>query len=294
MLNDGPSGTAPPEPGRRPRVISVTSGKGGVGKSNLVANLAIGFARAGRRVLILDADLGLANMDLLFGLTPRYTIADVIEGRCELADILLEGAAGVHLLPAATGVAEVVDLDPAVRHGLLNEIEGLDLEFDVLLVDTGAGISGSVLAFNGAADEILVVTTLEPTAITDAYATIKVLRKRCGIRRVSLVANNVSSARAGLEVYRRLGRTIDSFLDVSLNYLGHVLHDENLERAVFARRPVLDIFPDAPSSQCIMRIVDCLVRAESDLAPRGDVHFFWRRLLSQEPAAHHEKAMRKP
>jgi len=266
----------------RARVLSVTSGKGGVGKSNLVANLAIGFAREGRRVLILDADLGLANLDLLFGLRPEHNLGDVIDGRVTLTEILLEATKNVHLLPAASGVPRMVELPPAVRHGLLNEIECLDREFDVLLLDTAAGIGPSVMAFNGAADEILVVTTPEPTSITDAYATIKVLRKTCGIRRFGLIANDVAQARDGLEVYRRLARATDHFLDVTLHYLGHVSHDENLERAVLVQRPVMDLFPDAPASRCITRIVELLLREEPSLTLRGEVQFFWRRLLERD------------
>ncbi|NOZ86287.1 MAG: MinD/ParA family protein [Deltaproteobacteria bacterium] len=266
----------------RARVVSVTSGKGGVGKSNLVANLAIGLAAAGRRILILDADLGLANIDLLFGLAPVKTIDDVLRGSAKLSEILLEAYKNVYVLPASSGVAELVDLDPSVRYGLLHEIESLDKEFDVLLLDTAAGISKSVLAFNGAADEIIIVTTIEPTAIIDAYATIKVLRRESGIRTFSLIANDVSTAREGLEVYRRLGGAVDRFMDIRLDYLGYVLHDENLERAVKSKSPLMEIFPDAPASKCITRIVETMLAEEYALEPRGDVQFFWKRLLNQE------------
>jgi flagellar biosynthesis protein FlhG len=178
-----PAPSPPERPGKRPlpkcpRVISITSGKGGVGKTNVVANLAFAFTRMGRKVLVLDADLGLANIDILLGLTPQYTIEHFLRGEKSLSEIMTKGPGGMSILPASSGVYELVNLNEAEKLFLLNEVDLIADQIDLLLIDTGAGISSNVLYFNTAAQESIVIATPEPTSITDAYALIKVLATR--------------------------------------------------------------------------------------------------------------------
>ena len=183
-----------------PQVIAVTSGKGGVGKTSFVINAAIILASVGKKVLILDADLGLANIDVMLGLTPRYNIQHVLDGECSLRDIMIEGPAGIRIIPSASGIQELSDLSSEQQLTLVNALDHFDDDIDYMFVDTGAGISRNVMYFNAAAQRILVVATPEPTSITDAYALIKVVHKKYGINRFALVVNNVRSKVEGDEV----------------------------------------------------------------------------------------------
>lgn len=239
---------------RGPRVIAVTSGKGGVGKTNVTANLALALARRGRRVLVLDADLGLGNVDVLLGLVPRATLADVLRGDRRLADILVEGPGGIRILPACSGLQELTALREDQRLALRDELDEAAGEADVLLIDTGAGISANVLFFAGLAGDILVVASPEPTAMADAYALMKVLSRREVGRRFRLLVNLAASPREGLEVHRRLGLVADRFLDIAIEYLGAVPADDHVRLAVARQKAVVDLFPKAPASVAFDRL----------------------------------------
>lgn len=271
-----PAAWAPP----LPRVIAVTSGKGGVGKSNLVVNLGLALARQGLKVLLIDADLGLGNLDILLGLTPRHTIHDVLARRKSLAEVIVQGPAGMKILPASSGIPEMAELEPQQKLFLLNELDHLGEDLDVVLIDTGAGISRNVLFFNLAAQEILVVATAEPTSITDAYALMKVLALQHGERRFRLVVNGVPHPEDGQVVYRTLLKVTERFLgqDVSLEYLGVVPHDEALGRAVLKQQPVLEIYPKAKVSRWITELAHRLWASGPAAVSLSNVKFFWQRL----------------
>jgi flagellar biosynthesis protein FlhG len=262
------------------RVIAVASGKGGVGKTNLVANLAVELARSGKRVCVLDADLGLANVDVVLGLTPRESMLQVLRGERRLADVIVDGPAGVRIIPAASGVEELTALSATDRLRLLDEVDALSGSLDVLLVDTAAGISSNVLYFTAAAAEVLVVVTAEPTALTDAYALIKVLAARYG-RTEFLVAVNMASSAADAEAaFRRLARVSERFLRVRLEYQGYVPFDDAVPRAVRHQQPVVELTPGTPASVGIGHLARRLV-GRAPARPSGGVQFFFQQLLGE-------------
>jgi len=263
------------------RVIAVASGKGGVGKTNITANVAVSLARDGRRVCVLDADLGLANLDVLLGVTAPLSLLDVLHGGRRLDEIMVEGPAGLRLIPGASGVEELTALTASERLRLLDEIDALAGTLDVLLVDTPAGISANALHFAAAAADVLVVVTPEPTALADAYALVKILAGRYG-RREFLVAVNMAAGAADAEAaFRRLARVADRFLGVRLEYQGHVPHDEALARAVRGRQPVVLAAPAAPASGALAQLAERLVRRPL-ARPTGGVQFFFPQLLTEE------------
>jgi flagellar biosynthesis protein FlhG len=263
-----------------PRVIAVTSGKGGVGKSNVTANLALAFARRGERVCIFDADLGLANVDVLFGLSPHRSLLHVLRGECRLADVIIEGPGGVKIVPAASGFSELTALGATERLGLLAEVDALDGAFDVLLVDTGAGISDNVLYFASAAAEALVVITPEPTAITDAYALIKVLATRHGRRDFLVLVNMAANATDAQAAFTRLARVAARFLRVRVEYAGYIPFDDAVSQAVCQQRPLLLTAPGTSASQAIGRLAQRL--AARPVAPvTGGMQFFFQRLIGE-------------
>jgi flagellar biosynthesis protein FlhG len=261
------------------RVISVTSGKGGVGKTSIVANLATAFQKLKKRVLILDADLGLANMDIMLGLNPKYTINHVLKGEKTLEEVIITAPGGFKLLPAASGIQELTNLDNSQRLFLLNELDALHDRFDLILIDTGAGISSNVMYFNYAAMERVVVVTNEPTSLTDAYALIKVLIKEYHQKRFKVLINQARSGSEADRIYKSLSLVADRYLESpSLDYLGWIPYDRQIPAAVRKQKVILESHPDSPASRSIMALAKRLL-AEDDIAFEGDIKFFWRRLL---------------
>ena len=269
-----------PRAARAPHVIAIASGKGGVGKTNLTANLAVALASRGLRVCVLDADLGLANLDVVLGLSPARSLRDVVRGERRLEDVLIDGPAGIRIIPAASGFEELTRLGPDDQLRLLAEVDGLEASVDVLLVDTAAGISANVLYFTAAAADALVVITPEPTALTDAYALVKVLATRYG-RREFLVAVNMAAGQADAEAaFRRLARVAERFLRVRLEYQGYVPYDDALPRAVRAQHPVVLAAPGSPASQSLAALAGRLAIRPPG-RPTGGVQFFFRRLVGE-------------
>ncbi len=252
---------------RNARVIAVTSGKGGVGKSNVSVNLAARLATMGRRVVLLDADLGMANADVLCDVAVRTNLAHVIAGRKRLAEAMVEGPGGFMLIPGASGLAQMANLSEFERARVVGMLRQLESEYDLMLIDTGAGIGPNVLSFLLAADEILVVTTPEPTAITDAYAVIKsVCRQREGVP-VNLLVNMARDRDEARRVHERVAAVCRRFLGVSLADAGYVLSDPRVPAAVRRRIPFVLDAPDAPASLCIRQLAHKLDRHAVE--PRG-------------------------
>jgi flagellar biosynthesis protein FlhG len=261
------------------RVITVSSGKGGVGKSNVVVNLAYAFDRVGKRVLILDADLGLANIDVLLGLTPKENITHVLQGTRQLREVLVKGPGNILIMPASSGVQELTRLTDDQKLLFLEVLDELESEIDILLVDTGAGISDTVLYFNVAAQERVVVVTSEPTSLTDAYALIKVLYTRHGERYFKILVNSVPDEKTGKLVFAKISKVADHFLDgISLDFLGTIPHDAHVPRSVIQQRPLLEVFPAAPAAKAFYTIAEKIRKSPINLN-HGNVKFFWKRLL---------------
>lgn len=266
--------------GRPMQILSVTSGKGGVGKTSLTCNIAARFGQLGRRVLLIDADLGLANVDILFGVSPRATLEQFFLGAHGLRDLLVEARENVTVLPAASGVKELVDLRPDQIQMLQSALDELDRDFDVLLVDTAAGIGSNVMHFNAAAQDVVVVVTPEPTSMADAYALMKVMGRDHAVKRFHLLVNQARGPKDGRNVYRRLTGVADQFnLDIAIEYLGQIPHDEQVSRAIVERALLVERTPDSPAAVGVREVVDRLLLLEDERAPSGNLQFFWKRLL---------------
>lgn len=261
------------------RTMAVTSGKGGVGKTNLVVNLALAFGQLGRKVLVIDADLGLANVDVVLGLTPTYTIGDVLSGHKTLNEVLVEGPGGIRVLPAASGVSELSNLTTDEKMRMLQELDGFETDADLVLIDTAAGISDTVLYFNTAAQDRLVVATGEPTSLTDAYALIKVLYINHQERSFKLVVNNVKNEVEAKQVYRKLSMAADHFLGgLAIDYLGFVPSDPAVSKAVVQQKPFLLSYPNSAAAKGVISLAKSFLATPADPAA-GSIKFFWRRLV---------------
>jgi len=249
----------PPPPSRprrrrRRRTIAVTSGKGGVGKTNIVTNLAIALARQGVRVLVLDGDLGLANVDLLLGVAPQFDLQDVILGGRNVRDVVLEGQDGIRVVPASSGVEELANLDEYRTEVLLRSLAELDGEVDIILIDSPSGIGTHATSLIQGADQILVVTTPEPTSFSDAYAMIKVLVRRPLKCTPALLVNQVDSEESAIAVARRVKNVAKRFLNLDVDYWGYVLDDESVPKSVLRQEPFLSTYPYSPASSCIYQL----------------------------------------
>lgn len=261
-------------PAPRVRVLAVTGGKGGVGKTTVAVNLALALCERGQRVMLLDADLGLANVDVLLGLHPLLNLANVIAGDCNLEDVILDGPGGLKIVPAASGLQEMAQLGRLQRAGLINAFSTLRTSPDVLVVDTAAGISTGVTTFVQAAQDVLVVTCNEPTALADAYGLIKVASGTYGVRRFHIVTNQVRSASDGAALFDRLRTTTERFLDVHLTHLGTVCHSDHVRRAIRRQRAVVNLYPDSVAAGAFRTLATDLMRAGPRPVARGNLAFF--------------------
>ncbi|HVP35003.1 MAG TPA: MinD/ParA family protein [Steroidobacteraceae bacterium] len=261
------------------QVIAITGGKGGVGKTSVAVNLATALAARSRRVVLLDGDLGLANADVFLGLSPRYTLAHVLAGERTLDEILVEAPQGFKLIPAAAGAADLAQLGPAEHLGLIRAFSSLAARLDVLIVDTAAGLSHSVLQFSQAAQQVMVVMCDEPASITDAYALIKVLSRNHGVERFRILANQIRLPGGGRELYQRFERVAARFLDVTLEYAGEIPDDDCLRRSVRGQRPVLDEYPSSPAARAFKKLAAHADSWPVPAGPRGNIEFFVERLV---------------
>jgi flagellar biosynthesis protein FlhG len=261
------------------KVITVTGGKGGVGKTNVTANLAVALSLLGRRVMLLDGDLGLANVDVLFGLQPSRSMADVIRGQHTLEEVILQGPAGVLVVPGASGLSDMANLAPAQHAGIIHAFSELTHDLDLLLVDTAAGISDSVLRFSEAAHEVIIVVCDEPTSITDAYAVIKVLSRERGVNRFRVVTNMTREGGHGRALFEKLLRVTDKFLQVSLDHAGSVPYDDRVWRAVQMQTPFVTAFPTSLAAAALKQLAHRADKWDAPRAARGNIEFFVERLL---------------
>jgi flagellar biosynthesis protein FlhG len=273
---------SPPPPPHR--TIAFTSGKGGVGKFNVVLNTGLTLARRGRRVAILDGDLGLASINVLLGVSPRYDLRHVVAGERSLEEVTLRGPHGLLIVPAGSGVAELANLGPAEREDLLDELRALGERVDFLLIDTGAGLSDTVLNLIVSSDEAVVVTRPEPTALADAYALMKVVIQHDASYPFHLLVNMVRDVDQARQVFDALSQILVRFLGYRPGYAGHVVADASVGQAVVRQVPFTTLSPRSPAAACIEQLADALTatretaRAPAVDAPPADSRTFWEKV----------------
>lgn len=245
------------------RVLTVTSGKGGVGKSSISINLAIWLARAGKRVVIFDADFGLANIEVMLGIRPQYNLADLMFRGKELKDIITPGPENVNFISGGSGIQELARMNRDQVLYLTRKLVELDELADYIIIDTGAGIADNVLEFVAASEEVLLVATPEPTSITDAYALLKALNRKADFSQrntaIKMIANRVKNPEDGKNLYENMNTVVGKFLNLSLQYMGAVPQDDQISRAVMKQKPISLINPSAPSAQAIQQLANQLL-----------------------------------
>ena len=265
------------------RVMTVTSGKGGVGKSNLSVNLAIQLSRLGKRVVILDADFGLANVEVMLGIRPKYTLADLIFHGKNLSEIITMGPENIGFISGGSGIQELSSLTKEQIVYLTQKLSELDDFIDVIIVDTGAGIGDAVLEFITSSSEVLLVATPEPTSITDAYALLKTLNRKKEFSNnetvLKLVANRVTSENEGRELYQKFNEVIEKFLDLKLEYLGSIIQDPNVSKAVIQQKPVSVSYPDSPATISYQRIGNTLLQIPVEESKKRGIAGLFSKLI---------------
>jgi len=261
------------------RVIAVASGKGGVGKTNVSVNLGVALSKMGNRVLLMDADMGLANVDIMLGLQTEYNLSHVLDGKKTLEEVIIEGPGGLKIIPAASGVRRMAQLSAMENAGIINAFSELNGKLDILLIDTAAGIADSVVSFCRAAQEVVVVVTDEPASITDAYALIKVLSRDYQLTRFRLLANQSRSPQHGHVLYEKLAKVCEQFLDVSLDYFGAVPFDHDLRDAVQRQVPVMVYKPNCDASKAFRQLAQQVDRWPMPRGVTGYLQFFVENLF---------------
>lgn len=248
------------------RVITVTSGKGGVGKSNMSVNMAIQLSRLGKKVIILDADFGLANVEVMLGTRPKYNMADMIFGGKDIRDVICKGPENIGFISGGSGIKELSNLSKDQISGIINMMYGLDSLADIIIIDTGAGISDAVIDMVLASSEVLLVTTPEPTSITDAYALLKTINKTPGFNaentRIRMIGNRTLNMSDGYDLYNKLNSVVERFLNMKMEYLGAVPFDVNLTKAVMRQQPVSSAYPNTPAVKSIKAMAKTLIDME--------------------------------
>lgn len=268
-----------------PHVIAITSGKGGVGKSSISVNLGIALSRMGRKVCLFDADTGLANINILLGLTPKFSLEHVLFGNKSINEVMLEGPHGLKIIPGANGIAECVKLQPRQQMQLTRQLADVEGEYDYLLVDTAAGIGDETMDFVLAAQQTIIVVTPEPTSLTDAFSMVKMLRNRGKRSHFHVVVNMCSSTKQAREVFHRFSDAVDKYIGVKLNYLGFILQDESLRAAVTMQTPVT-LFPETdPSCKNFFRLGQALEDTLGKLTPKASFSAYWQTQYRQQNLA---------
>ena len=282
MIDDQASSLRKMKQSRLIKVIAVTGGKGGVGKTNITLNTAIAMAKQGKRVMVLDADLGLANVDVMLGLRVEKNLSHVLSGECTLDDVLVTGPHGIKIAPATSGTQSMAELSPTEHAGLIRAFSELRSPIDVLIVDTAAGISDMVLSFSKASQDIMVVVCDEPTSLTDAYALIKILNREHGVFRFKVVANMVRDVREGRELFNKLSKVTGRFLDVALELVATIPFDENIRRAVRKQTAIVDAYPSSPAAVAISQLANKALSWPIPAQPGGHLEFFIEQLVSEK------------
>jgi flagellar biosynthesis protein FlhG len=240
------------------KIIAVTSGKGGVGKSSIVSNMAYVLSSMGELTYIFDADLSLGNIDIMFGMVPKFNVKDLIEGKKHITDVVAEGPFGIKIIPATSGVAEFSNLSMEERQILLSSFREIP-EYDFLIVDTSAGLSSNVVYFNAISEDVFIVITPDPASLTDSYAVVKTLRSKTGQKTFNIIANLVKDEKEGIEIFKKIVTVADRFLDVYLNFFGYIPADSNISLATKKQKLWAEHFPQSSATKALTKICDRLV-----------------------------------
>lgn len=260
---------------KKARIITITSGKGGVGKSNFVVNLAISLQRQGKKVMIFDADIGMGNDDVLMGIYPKYNVLDLMKKGMSIEEVLVDGPEGIKLLPGGSGLNNIEDLQQHERDQFLKKIENIE-GFDYIFIDTGAGISRSVLAFISCSDEIIIVTTPEPTSLTDAYSLLKAVKHFKIDKETNIVVNRTFDKGEGEETFIKFQRAVSKFIKIETKYLGCIADDRKLVMAVREQSPVVISYPNSDAAKCIKQIGEKLMNEKTEKRGSGAEGLFKR------------------
>jgi flagellar biosynthesis protein FlhG len=260
------------------KILAVTSGKGGVGKTNVVANLSVSLSELGKKVVVLDADFGLANLDVLLGLTPRFHLGHVLFGNKTLTEIMVQGPKGIRIIPASSGLQRMSELTSAQRNHLVESFANLDSDTDYFIIDTAAGISRNVIHFLLSAQEVIVVSAPEPTAIVDAYAVIKIILAEDPNKQIQVLINSVDQAGDAHEVFCQINSVVKRFLNREIDYIGHIERDSHVPQAVRSQMLVTHRFPNAPASRCFRELARRVAQQEGP-GPVAD-GLVWEKLLN--------------
>ncbi|MEM7081977.1 MAG: P-loop NTPase [Pseudomonadota bacterium] len=266
------------------RVVAITGGKGGVGKTMVSINLAMALASLRRNVVLMDADLSLANVDVCLGLQARKNLAHVMNGTCSLDDIMIDGPGGIKIVPASSGIRQLADTTPAQNSGLIWAFSDMATPVDDLIIDTAAGIVDSVIRFSAAAQEVVVVVCDEPASITDSYALIKLLSRDHGVKHFSILCNKTRGAVDGRHLFDKLSAVAARFLNVGLKYLGHVPQDSSVRKAIQQQCGVVNTYPDSRAAKALSDVAHNLSKRASRAGARGNIEFFAERLVAPMPA----------
>lgn len=261
------------------RVIAVTSGKGGVGKTNLSVNIGIALSQMGRRVVLMDADMGLANVDILLGVYPKFNLSHLLSGEKTLNEIMIDGPSGLRVIPGASGIQKMSELNTIEQASVIHAFSEIDQNIDVLIVDTAAGISASVVNFARACQEIIVVVCDEPTSLTDAYAFIKLLNRDYALSSFHVITNMVQTAQQGHALFQKLSKVTDRYLDVTLKFAGAVPYDEYLRKSVQKQTPVVTGFPRSKSALAMKSVAERIDSWPIKSQAGGYIEFFIERMI---------------
>ncbi len=261
------------------RVFAITSGKGGVGKTNVSVNLALSMIAMGKKVLLMDADLGLANIDVLLGIRPTHNLSHVMAGECSLEDVIVEGPKGLKIIPAASGIQKMAEMNPMEHAGIIRSFSELSMGVDALIIDTAAGISDSVISFSSAAHEVIVVVCDEPASMTDAYAMIKLLNREHGLQRFRILSNMVQNIEEGRKLYNKLVKVTNDYLEVTLDFMGVVPYDESLRKAVRKQQAVVEAYPRSKATLAFKSLAKRADKWAMPAVARGGLEFFVERLI---------------
>lgn len=264
------------------RIISITGGKGGIGKTTISVNMAVAFAKMKKKVLLFDADLGLANVDILLGLRPQKTIYDFQSGKCSLEEVCIDGPHGLKIIPSSSGIQKMADMTSAESIEMVRSFSSLKYNFDIMIIDMASGISSQSMDITHASQDVLVVICDDPSSLMDSYAVIKILHQKYSRGRFGIVVNKVKSSSEGANVFAKFQTVTSRFLNVSMQYLGHIPQDDYIGFAARERASIIDAFPQSHATLAFNNLCKGIEQWTDDTSVSGGIHFFFERVIQHQ------------